>query len=42
MRGHAADYDRWALEEGADGWSYEECLPYFVKSEVANVVQYIV
>ena len=34
VRGHAGDYDRWAFEEGATGWSYKECLPYFVKSEV--------
>ena len=34
VRGHAEDYNRWAFEEGATGWSYEECLPYFVKSEV--------
>jgi len=36
VRGHAEDYNRWAFEEGATGWSYEECLPYFVKSEVVN------
>jgi len=34
VRGHAEDYNRWAFKEGATGWSYEECLPYFVKSEV--------
>lgn len=28
IRGHARDYDRW-VTEGADGWSYAECLPYF-------------
>ena len=32
VRGHAKDYDRWA-DEGADGWSYKEVLPYFKKSE---------
>ncbi len=31
-RGHPADYDRWAAL-GADGWSYEEVLPFFRKSE---------
>jgi len=36
VRGHAEDYNRWAFEEGATGWSYEECLPYFVKSEVVT------
>eukprot|EP01083_Nonionella_stella_P031573 86461_1 len=32
IRGHALDYDRW-VKEGANGWSYEECLPYFKKAE---------
>uniref|UniRef100_A0A915K024 Glucose-methanol-choline oxidoreductase N-terminal domain-containing protein n=1 Tax=Romanomermis culicivorax TaxID=13658 RepID=A0A915K024_ROMCU len=33
VRGHAKDYDRWAFKEGAQGWSYADCLPYFKKSE---------
>ncbi|MGH6945729.1 MAG: choline dehydrogenase [Kiloniellales bacterium] len=32
VRGHALDYDRWA-EEGAQGWSYAEVLPYFKRAE---------
>ncbi|XP_018566890.1 glucose dehydrogenase [FAD, quinone]-like [Anoplophora glabripennis] len=31
-RGHPMDFDRWA-EMGNPGWSYEEVLPYFKKSE---------
>jgi choline dehydrogenase len=32
FRGHPTDYDTWA-QAGADGWSYREVLPYFLKSE---------
>ncbi|HMR33714.1 MAG TPA: choline dehydrogenase [Geminicoccaceae bacterium] len=33
VRGHALDYDRWAFDEGAAGWSYAEVLPYFRRAE---------
>ena len=33
IRGHAFDYDRWAHEEGAVGWAYADCLPYFIRAE---------
>ena len=32
VRGHARDYDQWQ-REGAEGWSYADCLPYFKRSE---------
>ena len=32
MRGHRRDYDQWAAL-GSKGWSFEEVLPYFRKSE---------
>jgi choline dehydrogenase-like flavoprotein len=32
-RGCPEDYDAWAAEEGCDGWSYEDVLPYFRRSE---------
>ncbi len=32
VRGHPGDYDAWAAA-GADGWSYDEVLAYFKKSE---------
>ncbi|XP_017761389.1 PREDICTED: glucose dehydrogenase [FAD, quinone]-like [Eufriesea mexicana] len=31
-RGHPKDYDRW-VEHGAEGWSWDEVLPYYLKSE---------
>ncbi|MBP7334212.1 GMC family oxidoreductase [Niveispirillum sp.] len=31
-RGHPSDYDEWA-QMGAEGWSHDEVLPYFKKSE---------
>ncbi len=32
IRGHASDYDQWR-QMGLQGWSYEDVLPYFKKSE---------
>ncbi len=32
-RGNPADYDRWANEEGCDGWSFSEIKKYFIRSE---------
>ncbi|MDP3241621.1 MAG: GMC family oxidoreductase N-terminal domain-containing protein, partial [Reyranella sp.] len=32
VRGHASDYDHWR-QLGNEGWSYEDVLPYFKKSE---------
>jgi choline dehydrogenase len=32
VRGNRADYDGWA-RDGASGWSYDEVLPYFKRSE---------
>ena len=32
FRGVPDDYDEWA-EQGNSGWSFQECLPYFRKSE---------
>lgn len=32
IRGNAKDYDDWS-EMGNTGWSYQEVLPYFIKSE---------
>jgi choline dehydrogenase-like flavoprotein len=38
-RGNKRDFDRWS-EAGNYGWSYDEILPYFMKSEKANLGQY--
>lgn len=32
IRGHPSDYDAW-VEQGATGWSYQECLPWFQRLE---------
>ena len=32
VRGQSADYDGWA-QMGARGWTWDDCLPYFKKSE---------
>lgn len=32
IRGNAADYDGWAAL-GAEGWSYTDVLPYFIRAE---------
>ena len=32
VRGHRWDYDNWAAQ-GLDGWSWNEVLPYFMRSE---------
>lgn len=33
VRGNAQDYNRWEKEDGAAGWNYANCLPYFKKME---------
>ena len=38
VRGSRHDFDMWS-ELGAEGWSYEEVLPYFIKSEDARAVK---
>ncbi len=32
VRGHARDFDHWA-EQGAEGWSFADVLPYFRRAE---------
>jgi len=33
IRGNPLDYDGWAAHAGLEHWSYQDCLPYFRKSE---------
>lgn len=32
VRGHACDFDEWE-QQGASGWGYQHCLPYFRRAE---------
>ncbi|UTW02106.1 choline dehydrogenase [Amphritea atlantica] len=32
VRGHACDFEEWE-KQGAKGWGYQQCLPYFKKAE---------
>ncbi len=32
-RGHPSDYDRWAEEEGCEGWGFKDIQQYFLRSE---------
>jgi len=32
-RGNRHDYDNWEQQYGAEGWSWDQVLPYFIKSE---------
>ena len=36
IRGSRHDFDTWA-ELGAEGWSYKDVLPYFIKSESIQI-----
>jgi len=37
-RGNPADYDRWANEEGCDGWSFADIQKYFLRSEGNSIL----
>ena len=37
-RGHPSDYDRWATEEGATGWSFKDVSKYFLRSEGNSIL----
>jgi len=37
-RGNPADYDRWAQQEGCDGWSFEEVRHCFLRAEGNSIL----
>jgi choline dehydrogenase-like flavoprotein len=37
-RGHPSDYDRWADEEGAEGWAFKHIRKYFLQSEGNSIL----
>ncbi len=37
-RGNPVDYDRWAHEEGCEGWSFAEVQKYFIRSEGNSIL----
>lgn len=37
-RGHPSDYDRWAKEEGAEGWAFKDIQKYFLRSEGNSIL----
>ena len=38
MRGHPSDCDRWAQEEGADDWAFDDIQRYFLRSEGNSIL----
>ncbi len=38
VRGHALDYEEWE-DNGASGWGYANCLPYFKKADAWKLAQ---
>jgi len=41
IRGSRHDYDAWSSEIGCRGWSYDDVLPYFVKSETNTNKEFV-
>ncbi|MEM6985719.1 MAG: GMC family oxidoreductase N-terminal domain-containing protein [Pseudomonadota bacterium] len=37
-RGNPVDYDRWANEEGCDGWAFKDIQRYFLQSEGNSIL----
>jgi choline dehydrogenase-like flavoprotein len=39
VRGHRSDFDRWVDDYGATGWSYDDLLPLFKRSERSEEIR---
>ena len=37
-RGNPVDYDRWAEQEGCDGWTFKDIQPYLLRSEGNSIL----
>ncbi|MFV0384812.1 GMC family oxidoreductase [Paracoccus sp. (in: a-proteobacteria)] len=37
-RGHPSDYDRWASDEGCEGWAFRDIQQYFLRSEGNDIL----
>ncbi len=37
-RGNPVDYDRWAEQEGCDGWAFKDIQPYLLRSEGNSIL----
>lgn len=37
IRGNPLDFQKWSKDAGMEDWSYEKCLPYFMRAETRTI-----